>query len=144
MTQHAPAPGREPNLVPVEQVDVEQVRSRSDRFMRRLLRVTATDPNAVFGARSAMRRSIIISGIRCTITYLLVPILVPILGFMGTFAAPVSIALILYAMVNGVVSVRNFWIADHRARWQYTWFMGAVFIALTVALAFDVMSVVSR
>lgn len=139
MTQHAPSQGTEPSPRPV---DVE--RSRADRFMRRLLRVTATDPNAVFGARSAMRRSIIISGVRCTITYLLVPILVPILGFMGTFAAPVSIALIGYAMVNGVISVRNFWIADHRARWQYTWFMAAVFIALTVALVFDVISLLGR
>ncbi len=91
-----------------------------------------------------MRSSIVIAGIRCVITYLLVPILVPIFGFMGTFAAPVSIALILYAMVNGWISVRRFWMADHPARWKYTWFMAAVFVLLTVAVIMDVMTLITR
>lgn len=111
--------------------------------MRSMLGVTTTDPSAVFGARSAMRSSIIISGIRCTITYLLVPILIPIFGFAGTLAAPLSIALCLYAIVNGVVSVRNFWLADHRRRWAYTGFMAAIFGLLLVAIVMDVRSLVT-
>ena len=135
MTQQAPTPSRNTE-VPAGPGE----RSRADLFMRRLLRVTTTDPKAVFRARSAMRSSIVIAGIRCTITYLLVPILVPILGFMGTFATPLSIALILYAMVNGVISVRRFWMADHRSRWNYTWFMAIVLLLLTVALVIDVIT----
>lgn len=105
--------------------------------MRRLLRVSTIQPDAVFGARSALRRSVVISGVRCTITYLLVPILVPVFSFMGAFAAPLSITLCLYAMGNGVVSVRRFWMADHRAKWKYTGFIGVVFGLLVVAIAMD-------
>lgn len=117
--------------------------SATEMFMCRLLRVSETDPGAVFGARSALRRSVIISGIRCSIMYLLVPILVPVIGLTGAVASPLSIALCLYAMANGVVSVRRFWIADHRAKWKYTWFMAAVFLFLLVAIIFDVARMVS-
>ena len=56
----------------------ERQRPAADRFMRRLLRVEgAADPGAILGAQKAMTSSILVSAVRCTITYLLVPILTP-------------------------------------------------------------------
>ncbi|WP_298041442.1 hypothetical protein, partial [uncultured Microbacterium sp.] len=98
--------------------------------MRRLLRIT-TIQKSVKTEREAhrgFRTSMIVSGVRCLITYLLVPILVPIIGFAGIVAAPIGIALCLIAAVNGVISVRRFWLSDHRARWMYTWFIAFVFV----------------
>jgi hypothetical protein len=117
--------------------------SAADAFMCRLLRVSAVDPMAVIGAQNALRRSVVVSGVRCAFTYLLVPILVPTLGVMGSLAAPLSLVLCLYAMVNGVVGVRRFWVADHRAKWKYTWFMTAVLVFLLVAIALDVTRLVA-
>lgn len=120
-------------------------RSPSDRLMRRLLRVSG-DPvkGAVFDARNQLRRSIIISGVRCIITYLLVPLVVPLLALAGTVAAPVSIALSVTALVMSHNSLRRFWLADHRYRWHYTGFIGAMWILLLVGIATDIASLLTR
>ncbi|WP_460801549.1 hypothetical protein [Microbacterium sp. GXF6406] len=118
--------------------------SPADRFMRRLLRIT-TIQKSVKTEREAhrgFRTSMIVSGVRCLITYLLVPILVPIIGFAGIVAAPIGIALCLIAAVNGVVSVRRFWLSDHRARWMYTWFIAFVFVVLAIAMVADIARIV--
>ncbi|GAB3814959.1 hypothetical protein GCM10028820_11570 [Tessaracoccus terricola] len=115
-----------------------ETRSAADRFMRRLLRVSTTDKKVVGDAHKAFRTSLVISAIRCLITYLVVPIAVPLLSFAGVFAAPIGIALCIVAVVNGVHSVRRFWISDHRMKWLYTWFMAVVFLVLGVALHADI------
>jgi hypothetical protein len=122
----------------------EYVRPPADRFVRRLLGVgDLVDKNAVFGARRSTTTAIVVSGIRCTITYLLIPILAPFVGLVETLDAPLSIALSLFAVVMGIAGVRRFWIADHRARWSYTAFIGVVIVMLTVAIAFDVSRLVT-
>ena len=90
------------------------------------------------GAHRAFRTSVVVSGIRCLITYVLVPVLVPLLSFIGVLAAPIGIALCVVAVVNGVISVRRFWIADYRGKWMYTWFIAVVFVVLGFALAADI------
>ncbi|MFT4134901.1 hypothetical protein [Microbacterium sp.] len=127
----------------------ETVRSESpttppaDRLMRRLLRVQATDRRAASSAHRAFRVSIVVSAVRCLITYLAVPILIPFTAIAGLVATPLSIALCCFAFVNGVIGVRRFWIADHRHRWMYTWFMAVVFAVLTVALVMDISRLVT-
>ncbi len=110
----------------------------ADRLMRRLLRVSTTDVRAAAGAHMAFRVSIVVSAVRCLVTYLAVPILIPFTALAGLVAAPLSIALCLFALVNGVIGVRRFWVANHRQRWMYTGFMAIVFVVLAVALAMDV------
>lgn len=116
----------------------------ADRFMRRLLRVTTVDSKAGRGAHRAFRLALIISGVRCLITYLVIPLGVPMLSFIGVVAAPVGIALCVYAIVNGVISVRRFWAADYRGKWMYTWFIAVVFIVLAFALASDISHLVGQ
>lgn len=108
--------------------------STADRVMRRLLRVGDLDPGADAGAHRAFRFSVVVSAVRCLITYLAIPILVPLLSLSGWVAAPIGIALCVIAVVNGVVSVRRFWVSDHPRRWVYTGFMAVVFVILAVAM----------
>lgn len=68
---------------------------------------------------------------------MLVPVLVPILSLAGWVAAPVGIALCVFAVVNGVISLKRFWSTDHPRRWMYTAFMFIVFAILAVALVSD-------
>lgn len=112
--------------------------SPADGVMRRLLRVPATDRRAAGSAERAVRVSIVISAIRCLITYLAVPILIPITAVAGLVATPISIALCVFALVNGVIGVRRMWVAQHRYRWLYAGFMAVVFAVLIVALVLDV------
>lgn len=106
----------------------------TDRVMRRLLGIRELDRKAGTGAHRAFRISVLVSAVRCLITYLAIPILVPLLSLSGWVAAPVGIALCVVAVVNGVVSVRRFWASDHARRWVYTAFMGVVFVILGVAM----------
>ncbi len=111
----------------------------ADRFMRKLLFIGDNTPKATAAsAHKAFRTSLVVTGIRCLITYLAVPILIPITALSGWVAAPISIALCLFALVNGVISVRRFWRSHHRKRWMYTAFMGAVAVVLVLAIIIDV------
>ena len=136
-----------PVAVPVVPVDSAPTRAghRSerapDRLMRRVLGVEEPvqqlGAGASQGAHRAFRVSVLISAVRCLITYVLVPILVPVLSLSGWVAAPIGMALCVLAVVNGVVSVRRFWRIDHPKRWMYTAFIGVVFIILAIALVSD-------
>lgn len=108
-----------------------------DRLMRRLLGVTAPSNASSVGAHRAFRIAVVISAVRCLITYLVVPVAVPLLSLAGWVAAPIGIVLCTYAVVNGIVSLRRFWGSDHRQRWLYTGFMAIVFVILGIALVSD-------
>lgn len=110
----------------------------ADRFMRRLLRISGTGKQVVGDAHKAFRTSLVVSAVRCLVTYLVVPIAVPLISFAGVFAAPIGIVLCVVAVVNGIHSVRRFWSADHKMKWLYTWFMAFVFLVLAVALYADI------
>ena len=105
----------------------------ADRGMRRVLGVTGVDLRSGEGAHRTFRISVVISALRCTITYVAVPVLVPLLSLSGRVAAPVGLVLCVVAAVNGVVSLRRFWRADHPQRWTYTVFITIVFAILAVA-----------
>ncbi|MGO1379434.1 hypothetical protein ACT3TD_05425 [Corynebacterium sp. AOP36-E1-14] len=120
--------------------------SAADRFMLRLLRVKEIDRidmEALAGAHRAFRWAIVFSAVRCTITYLLVPILVPVISAAGMVATPLSITLCVLAMVNGTVSMRRFWKTDHKGKWVYTWFMAVMFVILIGTVVYEVIGLVS-
>lgn len=105
----------------------------ADRWMRQLLGVSAIDLRSGEGAHHTFRISVVISALRCVITYVAVPVLVPILSLSGWVAAPIGLALCAVAAVTGVVSLRRFWRADHSHRWTYTVFIAVVFVILAVS-----------
>lgn len=105
----------------------------ADRLMRRLLGVNSVDRRSGEGAHRAFRTAVVVSAVRCLITYVAIPVLVPLLSLSGRIAAPVGLVLCVIAYVNGVIAVRRFWASDHRYRWMYTVFMAVVFLILAIA-----------
>lgn len=136
------APTVEPQGAPSRITPTPPQYTAADRFMRKLLRVEGkqVDRSARTEreAHRSFRTSMIVSGVRCLITYLLIPILVPIIGFAGVLAAPIGIALCCVAYVTGVYSLRKFWVSNHRSRWMYTAFIAVVFVILAIAIAADI------
>jgi hypothetical protein len=132
MTAGVRLPLAEPTAKPAYRSD-----RGADRFMRRVFGVHGIDRRSGSGAHRAFRISVVASGVRCLITYLLIPVLVPILSLGGWVVAPIGLALCVLAVVNGIVSVRRFWRADHPHRWMYTAFMAVVFVILAIALVSD-------
>jgi hypothetical protein len=76
---------------------------------------------------------VVVSALRCIITYVAIPVLIPLLSLSGRIAGPVGLALCVIAAVNGVISARRFWRADHPQRWTYTIFIGIVFVVLSIS-----------
>lgn len=126
-------PGAAPRVLGPAAVSRFRSDAAADRGMRRALGVSDVDLGSGAGAHRTFRISVVISALRCVITYVAVPVVVPLLSLSGWVAAPVGLALCLVAAVNGVVSLRRFWRADHPQRWTYTVFIAIVFVILTVA-----------
>jgi hypothetical protein len=109
-------------------------RSAADRIARQVLRIGEADHQALL----SLKGSIWLSGLRCIITYALLPALAPVVGWIGVLARPLSVLLVLAAMVLSVHSLRRVWLADWSARWAYTAFITVVLVLLTVVLVVDV------
>lgn len=109
-----------------------------DDFMRRLLRVRpAPSPVIAREATRAMSSSIALSGFRCLLTYLIIPVLGPAVHLSNAVGRPVSIALCVLAAYFSIRSMRRFWTANHRYRWAYTSFATVVLAYMTYGVVSD-------
>lgn len=61
--------------------------------------------------------SIALSGLRCLLGYVVLPIVTPALGAAARVGPVIGIPVAVVALVFDVKAVRRFWIADHRWRW---------------------------
>lgn len=109
-------------------------RSAADRIARQLLRVEHAEPRALM----PLKGSLVISAIRCVITYAVIPGLAPVITGLGFLTAPIAIVLTVAAAIMAVVSLRRVWLADWARRWAYTAFIVVVLVLLAINLAFDV------
>lgn len=109
-------------------------RSAADRLARQVLRIGEADHQALL----SLKGSIWLSGLRCIITYAVLPALAPVVGWIGVLARPLSVLLVLAAMVLSVHSLRRVWLADWDRRWGYTAFISVVLVLLTIVLVIDV------
>ena len=115
-------------------------RSATDLRMRRLLALPTDAPVATeASAVQLVERSLVISAVRCLLTYIVLPFLAPILGFATGVAPVVGISVGLVAIAANVASVRRFWRADHRYRWHYTVLAAAIVVALVWLIVADVL-----
>lgn len=121
-------------------------RSSADVFMRKLLRLPVdAPPTSVFGTEDAFGKSIAISAIRCTFTYILLPLLAPVVAISGSVAAPlIGITLGLVSMVAIVFSMRRFFASDHKWRWWYSFIGGSILVMLIIMMGLDVNTLATR
>ena len=109
-------------------------RSALDRLVRQLLLIGDASPRALFDLKGSM----LLAGVRCTLTYLVIPLGAPVLGWLGVLATPLSLAMSVIAVVLAVSSLRRVWLADYRHRWPYTAFIVTAVVLLAVVIAGDV------
>jgi hypothetical protein len=110
-------------------------RSTADVAMRRLLRVPEQRPrpkerdvHRIFSA------SILVSALRCLLSYVVFPILAPAIGAAGGVGPAIGIPIALVALYFDAKGIRRFWLADHRYRWQITLLYLAVMALVLVLL----------
>jgi hypothetical protein len=118
--------------------------SLADLRMRRLLRLPVDAPKASeASAVQLVERSLVISMVRCLLTYIVLPFVAPIFGLAGDVAPAVGIAVGVVAIVANVASVRRFWRADHRYRWHYTALATVIVAAMVWLIVVDVADLLS-
>lgn len=111
----------------------------ADAFMLRLLRVqtgaaTSRSAENVFGT------SILLSTVRCLLTYVVLPLLKPVVDLSGGVGPALGLVIGSVSAVAIVASMRRFWAAGHRWRWAYTAVGGAILVLLTVQAVGDVVT----
>lgn len=116
-------------------------RSANDVRMRRLLRI---DPNApkvsLIDAHNAFSRSVFVSGVRCLATYIVLPLLAPIIGLSGAVGPLVSILLSAVSVTAIIISARRFFGSDHKWRWVHAYIGTAILLLLAVSAVLDVLN----
>jgi len=89
--------------------------------MRRLLRITPRPPKADDDdVHRLFSTSIVLSALRCLLSYIILPILTPALGAAAGVGPIIGLPVGVIALVFDVKGIRRFWQADHRLRWPVT------------------------
>lgn len=81
-------------------------------------------------AERVFSKSVVISGIRCTLTYLVFPFVAPLIGITASVGAVVGVLIGVVAIVFNIMSIRRLFAADH----PYKWWAGAMNLAVIVLL----------
>jgi hypothetical protein len=111
-------------------------RSVADVRVRRLLRVP--DEHPAVAERDVHRlfsASILISALRCLLTYVVFPVAAPAIGAAGGVAPAIGIPIALVALYFDARGIRRFWLADHQYRWPISALYLAVMVLVTILLA---------
>ena len=112
---------------------------RADAIVCRLLCVRTGGPQA--GERAAQRlfgSSMLLSAARCLLSYVVFPILTPVLGIAAGVGPAIGIPIGVLALVFDVRGVRRFWLARHRLRWPITFIYLAVIGLVMTLVAGDI------
>lgn len=118
-------------------------RSSADLLARRLLLLAPDAPKvSLFAAQSAFQKSIAISATRCLITYILLPVLRPLIDLSGGVGPALGLTVGAVSMVAIAFAVRRFFAADHKWRWHYSGVAGAIFVLLTVQAVVDLRALI--
>lgn len=104
----------------------------------------ATTPDAVLpdvgnraGAERAFKLSVLVSGIRCTLAYVVLPFLTPFLGLAPGVGPALGLPIGTVAIVANVASARRFWKLGHPWRRPITVVHAVVIAFLLVMMAMD-------
>ncbi len=91
-------------------------------------------------AESVFSKSILISAVRCVLTYVIFPFVAPLVGLAGV-GPWVGIALSLVAIYFNVYSIRRFWATDHKFKKPMSALNLGVIILVVVLLVLDLQQV---
>ena len=114
-------------------------RSAVDRIVRQLLLIGDASPRALFDLKGSM----LIAGVRCTITYIIIPFGAPVIAVLGILGTPLSLALSVVAIVMAVSSLRRVWLADYVHRYAYSLFILVAVTLLAIVIVGDVRTLLS-
>lgn len=111
--------------------------------------VVVTDPAPAPANGDSVRaerlfsKSIVISGIRCLLAYLILPFATPFIGLAPGVGAGLGLVIGVVAIAANLFSIRRFWRADHRWKMPVTALHVGVIVLLLVLAVRDIMELVA-
>jgi hypothetical protein len=114
-------------------------RPRAETAMRRLLFVP--EGPVTVGEASAHRIfniSMGLSALRCLLSYVVFPIITPLIGAATSVGPAIGIPIAVLALTFDVMGIRRFWLAGHRLRWVMTGIYALVMALVTTLLIGDI------
>lgn len=85
-----------------------------------------------------LRFSILISAIRCTLTYVILPIVAPLVGWAAGVGPAVGIPIALIALWANMASIKRHWHSDHRWKWPVSLLNVGIIVLLVILLVLDI------
>jgi hypothetical protein len=119
-------------------------RSAADLWVRKVLRIKERPTHITeAAANSAFQKSMLISATRCTLTYVIFPFVLPVLGIASGVGPLLGLTIGSIAIVCDVFAIRRFFAADHRYRWYFSAIALSIIGLLAVLLVQDLSHLVT-
>ncbi|HQV57940.1 MAG TPA: hypothetical protein PKV27_08000 [Ilumatobacteraceae bacterium] len=129
----------DPGVCPFPHTTKVVHRSKADLFVRRLLRIRERPAGvSTASAYRTFQRSMLISAVRCTLTYVIFPFVMPAIGLATGVGPVLGIIIGVVAMTCDVFTIRRFFAVDHRWRWHFSAVALCVIGLLAVLLVQDI------
>ena len=81
--------------------------------------------------------SVVVSGIRCLLTYIVLPFVLPLVGLSDAIGPVVGLAVGSVAIAANIWSIQRFWRSDHRLKWPVTVISAGILVLLFVLVVQD-------
>jgi hypothetical protein len=94
-------------------------------------------PTAGEVAQRTFSISILVSAVRCLLTYIVLPFVTPLIGLAPSVGPAIGIVVGVIALVANAVSIRRWWRADHRLKWPMTFIHIGVMTLLVILVVTD-------
>jgi hypothetical protein len=113
-------------------------RSKADEFVWRTLRIKEHEQGATSASAYRMfQKSMTISALRCTLTYVIFPIVFPLIGIAKGMGPIIGVFVGSFAITCDVFTIRRFFSVDHRWRWYFSAIALSIISLLLVLLVRD-------
>lgn len=75
------------------------------------------EPRAEAEVHNLFSSSMVLSGLRCVLSYIVLPVLAPWIGAVPLVGPAIGLPIGIVALIFDVRAIRRFFVADHRWRW---------------------------
>ena len=82
-------------------------------------------------------QSILISGLRCLLTYVIFPFVFPIVGITSGIGSSIGLVVGTIAIVANMFSIRRFHRADHKYKWLVSALNAGIIVMLVILVTMD-------
>jgi ABC-type iron transport system FetAB permease component len=121
-------------------VSVDTVRNDPDTLAAAYRPPTALEPPLPAAAQKALTFGLVLSAVRCTLQYVLLPFVLPWVGLAASIPPWATLALAALALASLIRNARILWRMQHARRWSYLWLAMIVGSALLVFMVVDLRS----